>query len=180
MNDANPQGMPGESQTGHEGTDIKPRMLFISAGVLAATVVVCQVVLGLWMRKFEQKEDRVKARFPARKVIEVDQFPQPRLQESPTADMVDMIREERARTTSYGWVDKKAGVAHIPVDRALEILAAKGLPKVAAPPPTAGAPPNTTIPKAEKRDEPGPEEDQPARRNETEKPRSERKQGGTS
>ena len=42
-----------------------------------------------------------------------------------------MMREERARIASYGWVDKKAGIARIPVDRAMDILAQKGLPKVA-------------------------------------------------
>ena len=29
---------------------------------------------------------------------------------------------------SYGWVDENAGVAHIPVDRAIDIVLAKGLP----------------------------------------------------
>lgn len=179
MKDATPQGMPDADATGHEGTEIQSRGLFISAGVLVATVIVCQVVLGFWMRSFERKRNRVDARFPNRQAIEVGQFPQPRLQESPTGDMVDMIREERARITTYGWVDQDAGIAHIPIDRAMEILAAKGLPRVPAPHRTAGAPRDTSIPKAEKRDEPGPEEDQPSRRKK-ESGGIEKKQGGTS
>ena len=39
-----------------------------------------------------------------------------------------MREEERDRLSSYGWVDRKAGIARIPVDRAIEILAKKGLP----------------------------------------------------
>ncbi len=64
--------------------------------------------------------------------------------------------EERALVENYAWVDQKAGIARIPVGRALEILAERGLPKVAAPAPVAGAPPNTFVPVAGKRDMAGP------------------------
>jgi hypothetical protein len=36
--------------------------------------------------------------------------------------------KEAARLTSYGWVDKDAGVAHIPVERAMAVVAEQGLP----------------------------------------------------
>jgi len=29
---------------------------------------------------------------------------------------------------SYGWVDEKAGVAHIPIDQAMDMIAKRGLP----------------------------------------------------
>lgn len=35
---------------------------------------------------------------------------------------------ERAQLESYGWVDQQAGVVRIPIDRAIELLAARGLP----------------------------------------------------
>jgi hypothetical protein len=178
VEDAIPQGLPNGLQTGHEKTTIEPRTLFISAGVLVAVVIVCQVVLGLWMRDFEHKEERVNALYPGRQAIDVDQFPQPRLQRTPPIDLVGVMHEERDRITSHGWVDKKAGIARIPVDRAMEILAQKGLPRVAAPPRTAGAPPNTTIPPARKREEAGPEENQPAPQKKADEPRPESKQGG--
>jgi hypothetical protein len=156
VEDATPQGTPaGGYQTGHEDTTLKARPLFISAGVLVGTVVVCQLVLAWWMKGFETKEEQVQAVNTGRQEIPVEQFPNPRLQESPPVERERVLREERARISSYGWVDKKAGIARIPVDRAMEILAQKGLPKVAAPPPTPGAPPNTTIPPAGKREEAG-------------------------
>jgi hypothetical protein len=179
VEDAVPQGVPaGGLQTGHEQTTIQVRGVLIGTAGLVLTIFVCQLVLGLWMRGFERKEERVNALYPGRNAIEVDQFPQPRLQESPPVDLVTMLREERARTSSYGWIDKKAGIARIPVDRAMDILAQKGLPKVAAPPPTPGAPPDTTIPPARKREEAGPEESQPARPERKEQPRPDSKQGG--
>ncbi len=46
-------------------------------------------------------------------------------------------RDHEARVEklgSYGWVDRKAGVVHLPIDRAME-LAAKGVrPRASAPP----------------------------------------------
>ena len=46
--------------------------------------------------------------------------------------MKELREEEAARLSSYGWVDRPAGVAHIPIDRAMAILAERGLPKAPA------------------------------------------------
>jgi hypothetical protein len=50
-------------------------------------------------------------------------------------DMAGMRAREAALLTSYGWVEEDAGIARIPIERALE-LAAEGK---AAPKPDAGA-----------------------------------------
>jgi hypothetical protein len=65
--------------------------------------------------------------------------PRPRaaLQADPTADMVKFAKEEEAALTSYAWVDRAGGVAQIPVERALEIVAERGLP---IPPPLPDTP----------------------------------------
>jgi hypothetical protein len=36
--------------------------------------------------------------------------------------------QEQARLNSYGWVDEDAGVAHIPIERAMEMILEEGLP----------------------------------------------------
>jgi hypothetical protein len=179
VEDAIPQGVPGGGlQTGHEQTTIQARGFVVGTIALVFIIAVCQLLLAWWMGRFHREEEWVNALYPGRHEIEVKQFPQPRLQESPPVDLVGMMREERARVSSYGWVDKKAGIARIPVDRAMDILAQKGLPRVVAPPPTPGAPPDTTIPPAAKREEAGPEENQPAVQKKEDQPRPESKQGG--
>ena len=40
-----------------------------------------------------------------------------------------MKKEDLARLSAYGWIDRAAGIAHIPVDRAIDIVVEKGLPK---------------------------------------------------
>jgi hypothetical protein len=42
--------------------------------------------------------------------------------------MQEMRRIENARLQSYGWIDQTAGIARIPIDKAMELLATRGLP----------------------------------------------------
>jgi hypothetical protein len=42
--------------------------------------------------------------------------------------MQEMRRTENARLQSYGWVDRTAGIARIPIDQAMELLATRGFP----------------------------------------------------
>jgi hypothetical protein len=46
----------------------------------------------------------------------------PRLQTDPRAERRSFEAEKRAILDSYGWVDRKAGVARIPIQRAIERL----------------------------------------------------------
>jgi hypothetical protein len=40
----------------------------------------------------------------------------------------DFLVNQENQLNSYGWVDEKAGVAHIPIERAMELTAQRGLP----------------------------------------------------
>ena len=40
----------------------------------------------------------------------------------------DFRMQEEQTLNSYGWVDQQAGVVRIPIDRAMELLAQRGLP----------------------------------------------------
>jgi hypothetical protein len=39
---------------------------------------------------------------------------------------------QQAELNSYGWKDKAAGAAHIPIDRAMQIIATQGIPTMVA------------------------------------------------
>lgn len=60
------------------------------------------------------------------------QPPAPRLQSHPFAEYDALRARHEARLASYGWVDESAGVAHIPIEEAMEMLVIHGLP---SPPP---------------------------------------------
>ncbi|MEO5935878.1 MAG: hypothetical protein ABIP81_01555 [Terriglobales bacterium] len=59
------------------------------------------------------------------------QFPTPRLQDDNTRDLKAMRANEDKLLHEYTWIDKNSGAVRIPVSRAMEILAERGLPSVA-------------------------------------------------
>jgi len=82
--------------------------------------------------------------------MEVMAFPTPRLQEDDVKDMRLQLFGEEAKLQSYGWTDKDSGEARIPIDRAMELLAARGLPVrgTAAAAPVVSSEPVAKAPKA--------------------------------
>jgi hypothetical protein len=59
--------------------------------------------------------------------------PEPRLQTDPRQDLADLRAKEDETLNSYGWVDRNAGVVHIPIDEAIKLTLARGLPAREAP-----------------------------------------------
>lgn len=55
-------------------------------------------------------------------------FPQPLLETDERNELNDFRTEEAKQLNSYGWVDQKAGVVHIPIERAMQLVAERGLP----------------------------------------------------
>lgn len=53
----------------------------------------------------------------------------PRLQPDPPREKGQLEAYEAQQLTTYDWVDKESGIARIPVDRAIDILASSGLPQ---------------------------------------------------
>jgi len=54
--------------------------------------------------------------------------PNPRIEEHPAIEIQQLHSEEDRILSSYGWVDKKAGVVRIPIDRAMELQLERGFP----------------------------------------------------
>ena len=55
-------------------------------------------------------------------------FPEPRLEVNERTELSGVILSQEQRLNSYGWVDEKSGVVHIPIERAMQIIAERGLP----------------------------------------------------
>lgn len=54
--------------------------------------------------------------------------PEPRLQANPARALQEIRTTEDRVLHSYGWVDREAGIVRLPIDRAMELLAERGLP----------------------------------------------------
>jgi hypothetical protein len=63
------------------------------------------------------------------------------LETNERVEIKDFRLKEEQTLNSYGWVDEKAGVVRIPIDRAMQLLAQRGLPTT----PKAGTVPPSAV-----------------------------------
>jgi hypothetical protein len=54
--------------------------------------------------------------------------PAPRIEEHPAMEIQQLHAQEDRALSSYGWMDKRAGVVRIPIDRAMELQLQRGFP----------------------------------------------------
>jgi hypothetical protein len=137
----------------HEEIEFEQRDLSAGGilGFLAGLVIVGLVlhVALLGMYKYLDHYDRTHqppqnplvkaAKADTRRAApqDINEVPLPRLETNERGQLYDQRIKEEETLNSYGWVDQNAGVAHIPIDRAMQIVAQRGLPT--APPSAAGA-----------------------------------------
>lgn len=117
---------------GYESRDIPLRPIAIFAVVLFP--VLLAVSLGAWalVGVLAGRENAVSPRaHPLAPAVGTVLPPAPRLQSAPRKDLERLRAEEDALLSSYGWVDEPAGVARIPIDRAMALLAERAARKTA-------------------------------------------------
>lgn len=103
----------------------------VQAGVAVGVVATVAAVLVLFLFNFlaERAREADPPNPPLARHEQGRQAPEPRLQEAPFEDLAALHQEERALLDGYGWVDERAGIARIPLDEAMKIVAEKGLPR---------------------------------------------------
>ncbi|MFH1568049.1 MAG: hypothetical protein ABIL09_08630 [Gemmatimonadota bacterium] len=113
--------------SGHERTDADAAPLARAAAVLSAIliltffgVVVLYKVLSYYQPRLEEEPHPLAA---ARQVSAA-----PRLQIDPPRQKLELRAVEDHVLTTYDWVDRERGLVRIPVARAIEVLADRGLP----------------------------------------------------
>ena len=113
--------------TGYETSDVDPKPI-IRFGVALAAMLVVTIAAMAWMFDyFTAREKQLDTSgSPLADTREVPKAPQ--LQVTPSSDLTQLRAREQARLDSYGWVDRPEGLVHIPIERAMEILAGRGLP----------------------------------------------------
>jgi hypothetical protein len=117
------------SEAHHEESDVNLRAIFgFGAGLLGVALVVHLLIAGLF-KYFDAREARQPmVDYPIAAAEEHRLPPEPRLQVNPRQDLRDMRADEDDVLTSYGWVDRNAGVVRIPIDEAMKLTLQRGLP----------------------------------------------------
>ena len=123
-------------RAGHETTDVSVPGLFIFAGGLLGTVAAILVGLvalfGVYKYVDRRLDAGIKRQEPgaASRVRLQPDYAGPLLQVKPEEDLRWMRDHNAADLDSYGWVDQPAGVVRLPIDRAMDLIAERGLPPV--------------------------------------------------
>jgi hypothetical protein len=138
----------------YETRDIKVRPLAAFVAGLTVVGIFVYLVVFLLLRLFggeAAREDAQLAPSSMSKPTAVGEErlpPEPRIQVNPEADMAALRLQEDAILTTYGWVDRAAGVARIPIDVAMKQVIEEGLPvrEPDSAPPAAGTPAPVTSP----------------------------------
>jgi hypothetical protein len=141
-----------DASLGYEASDVGVTGIVVFVVSLFIFVAVCGVLcygIGKVINARMDKEDgpnskwtktvdvRQLGNLPSspelqNKIAEITQsFPTPRVQEDDgNQDVADLHAREDLLLSNYTWVDESKGTVRIPIDRAMELIAQRGLPAV--------------------------------------------------
>ena len=131
-------------ETAYDRTDLSARGIFIFLIGLAVSIVIIQVMIWGFVRVYAHFEPKLQSRNALEQAVSTNpprvdpvlRFPAPQLQPDPVADMNKFRAKVEERLNSSG---DEAGVKHIPIEQAIEIVAQRGLPVRQSPPPSGEA-----------------------------------------
>jgi hypothetical protein len=122
-------GGPPAGSRGHEERDVTFRpIVWGGAGMLIAVVLIFVLVRWTFVSYLAHDAEQSPPANPLAGSYGRQLPPEPRLQTHPIRDLRDLRAAEDATLTSYGWIDRQAGVVRIPIARAMELLVKRGLP----------------------------------------------------
>ncbi len=130
-----------QQMTNHEGyerQDLSTRGIFyFMAGLVIVAALIYLIIFGMYRfldtyEKAHQPAVSPMVTPPAdtRTVTKEDtqSFPQPRLEVNERTQLRDVIEDQDRKLETYGWVDKEKGIVRIPIERAMDLIAERGLP----------------------------------------------------
>jgi hypothetical protein len=124
-------------ETLYDRSDLSRRGVLVFLIGLAITVLLIHIVTWGLFRYFAQNQLSAPPRSFAiiqsagrtgRTADPTQTFPAPQLQPDPVADLNKFRAAVDERLNTYGWVEQKGGVLHIPIERAIDVVAQQGLP----------------------------------------------------
>jgi hypothetical protein len=112
----------------HETRDVHVRPLaWLGVGLAALIVLSILAMKGVFVF-LDRQQARDDVAPPPMMSQRPPQPPEPRLQTSPVPNRKLIAEQETRQLSTYGWVNQKNGVVRSPVDRAMRLLAERGLP----------------------------------------------------
>ena len=147
-----------DASAGYEQTDVGPTGIVVfltSLGIFVAVTGVLCYGIGMLINAHMAKVDGPVTKWNQGKTVDVrglgnlannpemqnkysqiaQQLPTPRLQlDDGNQEIADLHAKEDLLLENYSWADKSQGKVRIPIERAMELIAQRGLPVAAATP----------------------------------------------
>ena len=133
-------GTPRHSDVSFEERDIKTGTIYwylFALGVATAAALVICLFVWHFTNRLAASSDTAPP--PSREALRKDYPPEPRLQgvpghrSDPQKDLRQKLKADNAENEKFQWIDKNAGIAQIPIEDAMKIIEAKGLPDFSHP-----------------------------------------------
>lgn len=117
----------------HESENPKTDWLLFGAGLIVLMVIGSFVIIRMMVAVLKEgrppdEAERSRGTIVAPSEEMLQRFPRPNLQVNPRDELLALEARDDAVLHSYGWVDREAGVVRIPIERAMELVAERGLP----------------------------------------------------
>ena len=123
--------------TEFEREDLSTRGVFVfMIGLAIVGLVIYFIIVGMYsfLDKYEHAQmttasPLVTSMGPAARVVTKDYMEKfkengaPTLESDERGQFKDFLLKQEDQLNSYGWVDKDAGVAHIPIEQAMDMIA---------------------------------------------------------
>ena len=135
-----PSGAPRHSDVSFEERDIKVGTIYwylIALGLATVIALIVCIFILRFTSNLAASSDAPPP--PSRAALAKDYPPEPRLQgvpghdTDPQKDLRNKLKADIDANEQLEWIDKNAGIAQIPVEDAMKIVAEKGLPSFSTP-----------------------------------------------
>ena len=118
---------PENPNPDYQDRDIRLRPLVAGLMILVAVTVLAILSMTALLKYFRYRADK---NYQPLSAVEPERIlpPGPLLQVVPREELAAHHAVERLFLDAYQWIDEDAGIARIPIERAMAILAEQGLP----------------------------------------------------
>lgn len=124
----------------HEVHDVNLRAILLFGLGLAIMIVLSFIMLRWILGRWTERRLAPSPQIPPA-LVTAPSAPGPNLESAPSVDLQQVLAPQQERLNSYGWVDQKAGIVHVPITQAMQLLLAEGLPSQNVDPPDFRLPP---------------------------------------
>lgn len=112
---------------GYEKSDLAPKPI-IAFGVILAVVTILALAATYGMVRLLGWWEAPRLETPASPLAVRSVPAEPRLQVEAPKELRSLQAAEQTVLTGYAWVNKEAGIARIPIERAMQLVLERGLP----------------------------------------------------